>query len=188
MLNPFLFISVLLLVASCQNEISEIRAVTDVNKKPVQTSYNAEYIFSEKGKLSNKLIAAQLDQYQGELDYIEASGGFAMIFFDSLQNEDARLTAQNGRFTEKEKKLVAWDQVVLFNKKGEKLETSELTFDQDSSSIYTDKAIIITTSNGSQIHGKGLLSNDSFTKYKILQPTGDLYIDDKPDSTHAESK
>ncbi len=183
-----LMLSVLLSLAACQNEISEIRAVTDVNKKPVQTSYNAEYVFSEKGKISNKLIAAQLDQYQGELDYIEASGGFAMIFYDTLEREDARLTARNGKFTDQDKKLIAWDQVVLFNVKGEKLETSELIFEQDSARIFTDKPIVITTSNGSQIHGKGLISNDSFTKYKIIDPTGDLYIDEKTDSTHAKSK
>jgi lipopolysaccharide export system protein LptC len=113
MINSFrssccvLFGSILIassLLTSCQNEISEIRAITDVNRQPVQTSYNAEYTFTEKGKASNRLIAAQIDQYQGELDYIEASGGFTMIFFDSLEKEEAKLTARTGRYTESQKK------------------------------------------------------------------------------------
>jgi LPS export ABC transporter protein LptC len=177
----------LLFLSSCQNEISEIRAITDVNNKPVQTSYQAEYTFTERGKTSNKLIAAQIDQYQGEAEYIEATGGFTMIFYDSLEREEARLSAATGRYIENEKKLVAKDQVVLTNIKGEKLETSELIFLQDSARIFTDKTVVITLSNGSMIRGKGLESNDSFTKYRIIQPTGDLFFDEKTDSTHVQS-
>ncbi|MBX7050692.1 MAG: LPS export ABC transporter periplasmic protein LptC [Flavobacteriales bacterium] len=177
-----------LFLNSCQNEISEIRAITDVNLKPVQTSYKAEYVFTERGKITNKLIAAQIDQYDGETDFIEATGGFTMIFFDSLEQEEARLSANTGRYTESEKKLVARDQVLLTNAKGEKLETSELTFLQDSARIFTDKSVVITLSNGSMIRGKGLESNDAFTKYRIIQPTGDLYFDEKTDSSHVQSK
>jgi LPS export ABC transporter protein LptC len=176
------------LLSSCQNEISEIRSITDINNKPVQTSYHAEYIFSEKGKMNNKLIATQMDQYQGEQDYIEASGGFAMIFYDSLEQEEARLTAQNGKYIEKEKKLIAWDNVILRNSKGEKLETSELIFEQDSARIFTEKQVIISSANGTVIRGNGMISNDSFTKYKILQPTGDLYVEDKNENSDAKSK
>jgi hypothetical protein len=38
--------------------------------------------------------------------------------------------------------------------------------------------------NGSVIRGRGLISNESFTKYKILEPTGDLVVDEKQDSIH----
>jgi len=177
-----------LMLAGCRNDISEIRAITDASNLPIQTSYKSEYVFSEKGKIKNKLIAAQLDQYQGDEGYIEASGGFAMIFFDSLEREEARLTAVHGRFSEKDKKMKAWEKVELINAKGEKLETEELIFVQDSSLIYTDKYVTITSANGSVLHGEGLTSNDSFTRYKIIKPHGDLFIDEKIDSTHVETK
>ncbi len=164
---------------SCKNEISEIRALTDASNIPIQTSYNAEYTFTEKGKLKNKLIAAQIDQYQGEKDYIEANNGFTMIFFDSLQQEEAKLTALHGTYSSTEKKLVAWEKVELYNKDGERLETEELIYKQDSAKIYTDKYVTISLANGSVIHGKGLVSNDSFTKYRIIKPSGELYLDDK---------
>lgn len=187
-LTFFLFVFIALLLPSCKNEISEIRAITDINNQPVQTGYNAEYSYSEQGKLSNKLIAAQLDQFQGEEDYILASGGFTMLFYDTLENEEARLTAQFGKYIEKEKKLIAWDNVVLLNIKGEKLETSELLFEMDSARIKTDQLVTITTENGSVIHGKGLVSNDSFTKYKITKPTGDLYLDENKGKNNEQSK
>ena len=104
----YMAIGLVISFTSCKNEIAEIRALTDTNRLPVQSSYNAEYILTEKGLLKNKLVAAQLDQFQGEEDYIEASGGFTMIFYDSLQHEEARLNAVRGRYDSKQKRLIAW--------------------------------------------------------------------------------
>jgi LPS export ABC transporter protein LptC len=173
------------LFAACQNEIADIRAITDSNMMPVQTSYQATYTFTEKGKKQYQLTAAQLDQYQNDSgEYILASGGYTMIFFDSLENEEARLSARSGKYTEKQKTLIAWDNVVLYNTKGEKLETSELIYRQDSASIKSSKPVTITTMNGSVIRGRGLISNESFTRYKIIEPTGDLVVEEKQDSTN----
>jgi LPS export ABC transporter protein LptC len=178
----------MLMLHSCQNEIAEIRAITDANNLPVQTSLKAEYNFSEKGKLKNKLIASQIDQYRGEENYIEASGGFIMVFFDSLEKEQARLSAQKGKYTEKEKRMKAWGNVVLMNINGEKVETEELIFKQDSNRIYTDKYVTITSKQGI-LHGNGMESNDTFTKYRIIKPIGDFLLDQKNDSiSNGESK
>ena len=42
---------------------------------PVQTTYGAEYFYTEHGQLKNKLQAAQLDQFVGEDQRVEVSGG-----------------------------------------------------------------------------------------------------------------
>jgi LPS export ABC transporter protein LptC len=167
---------------SCKNEISDIRAITDVSKLPVQTSYNAEYIVSENGKVSNRLIAGKLEQFQDEDQYILASGGVLVIFYDSLEQEEARLTAKQGAHYSKEKKLIAKDSVVLISRKGEQLETEELIYLEDSAKIFTDKFVKIVTSNGSTMYGNGLVSNDSFTKWRIKQPhDGKLFISEEND-------
>ncbi|MDZ4822563.1 MAG: LPS export ABC transporter periplasmic protein LptC [Flavobacteriales bacterium] len=173
--TSFAFLMLALLFA-CRNDIAEINAFADTASLPVQTSYNAEYLFTDNGKISNRLIAAQLDQYDGKENYFEASGGFNLIFYDSLQKEEARLKAKTGRYYEKEKRLLAQDSVELYNIRGEKLETSKLTFVQDSGKIFTDEYVVITLKNGSMLHGYGLESNDSFTKYKIKKPSGDFIV------------
>lgn len=167
--------------SGCQNDIKEIRAITDPRVLPLQTSINAEYRLSEKGKRKNILKAAQLDQYQGDENYIVASGGYEITFYDSLEVQDAKLTATNGRYSENSKTMIATGNVVLSNREGAKLETEEIVFQLDSARIYTDKFVIITTENGSVLRGKGLESNDSFTRYKILEPTGDLYLNENPE-------
>jgi LPS export ABC transporter protein LptC len=174
------FLSILLATAllfSCQNEISEIKAVTDPQNLPIQTSYGAEYVYSEKGKIRNILRAGQLDQYAGENGYLEAQGGLTFVFLDSLEKEEARLTAIRGVYYEKEKKMVVRDSVQLRNAQNEMLETQELIFLQDSGKIFTDKFVTIRTSDA-VFQGHGLESNDSFTKYRILKPSGQYYLNE----------
>ena len=59
--------------------------------------------------------------------------------------------------------------------------TEKLIFQQDSSRIFTDARVKITSGSGI-FYGKGLESNSSFTRYKILEPTGDIYFDDNESS------
>lgn len=176
-----LFISVLfgvsLLLIGCENDIAEIRAITNPRALPVQSNLNAEYRYTERGILRNVLQAAQLDQYGGENPYVEASGGFEMSFFDSLGTEQAKLQAQAGTYYQKEHRMIAWGNVKLYNTKGESLTTSRLLYEQDSARISTDQFVKIVSGDGT-FYGHGLVSNENFTKYKILQPTGDVYLEE----------
>jgi LPS export ABC transporter protein LptC len=178
------------LLVSCRNDIEQVRAITDKNTHPVQTSYNASYSFSEKGKLQTRLEATLLEQFdlEGDEDYLLASNGFTMIFFDAGEKQDAQITAINGKYEEKKKLLTAWGSVVLTNKAGEKLETEELIYLQDSARIVTDKEVTITLSGGTVLRGRGLESNDSFTRYRILQPTGDIMVEENQNSTDGENE
>lgn len=177
-------------LTACRNDIADIRAITDKNTKPVQTSYAASYTFSEKGKKQTRLEAGVLEQYEveGDDDYILAGGGFSMIFFDSLEREEARIKADSGIYLEKKKTLKVWGNVVLSNVAGEQLETSELIYDQDSAHIHTEKRVKITLAGGSILHGLGIESNDNFTRYRILQPTGDFVVEEKQDTTNGKNQ
>ncbi|MFM7310560.1 MAG: LPS export ABC transporter periplasmic protein LptC [Flavobacteriales bacterium] len=169
---------------ACNNEIAEIRAITDPNTMPLQTTLEATYYFSENGQPNTKLSAQKLEQFEGtEADAIIASGGFKMTIYDAGAKEKAWIDGSDGKYFENAKKLVAWNGVTLTNVKGEKMQTEELIYLEDSARIYTEKPVTITTANGSVIRGKGMVSNDAFTKYKILQPNGDLMIKSNKDST-----
>ena len=172
------------ILLACNNEIAEIRAITDPNTMPLQTTFEATYFFSENGEPNTKLSAQKLEQFEGtEADAIIASGGFKMTLYDANAKEKAWIDGVDGKYFENEKKLVAWNGVTLTNAKGEKMQTEELIYLEDSARIYTEKPVTITTANGSVIRGKGMVSNDAFTKYKILQPNGDLIIKSNKDST-----
>ncbi len=188
---PYLVFVLLAVVSvSCKNKMSDIKAATDEIIVPLQTNFDAEYRYTENGELRNILKAKQIDQYGGENPYIEALGGFTMIFYDSIDVEEARLTADHGIFYQKKNELTANKNVVLRNTQGEMLETDKLIFQQDSSRIFTDAPVKITSGSG-VFYGKGLESNSSFTRYKILEPTGDIYFEDEETSvpsSNGESK
>ncbi len=161
---------------SCKNEIKEINALHDESNLPVQTSYDATYDYTESGILKNRLMATELNRYVDETPRLEATGGFSMIIFDSLEMEEARLTADHGIFLEKENILKARYNVVLTNINGDSLETEELIWLQDSSKIYTEEEVIISSSDG-KLYGKGLVSGETFTTYTIRDIHGNFNVD-----------
>lgn len=163
---------------SCKNDIAEIKAITEDQDIPVQTIYEGEFYFTKKGKLNNKMVANKLDRYQKEeTSLIKVSEGFTLYIYDSLENVNAQLKAEEGDFYETEQRLEARHDVELRNFKNEILNTEELIFLQDSDLVFTDKNVKITTEDGI-IFGKGLVSNSSFSKWKINKITGDLFIED----------
>jgi LPS export ABC transporter protein LptC len=186
----FIVCTLALLIVSCRNDIQQVRAITEKNTHATQISYNATYTFSEKGKKQTRLEANLLEQFdlEGDEDFLLASNGFSMVFFDSLGREEARLTARNGKYEEKKKLLTAWDSVVLANSVGEKLETEEIIYMQDSARIVSDKFVTITLQGGTMLRGQGFESNDSFTRYRIMQPTGDIIVEENTQLSNGENQ
>ena len=68
------------------------------------------------------------------------------------------------------------DQVVFTNAKGEKLETEQLTWDQDSDRVHTDRPGNVTRTNDI-IYGQGLDASQDFSRYTIRHITGSLFLD-----------
>ena len=181
---------ILVSISACKNDLEQVKAITDNKLEPVQTSKNAVYIFSEKGEKQSRLEANLLQQFdpEGDEDYMLASNGFRLVFFDSLEREDAHVTAQFGKFEEKKRRFTAWDSVVLINELGEKLETEEIVYLVDSARITSDKQVKITMEGGTVLRGKGLESNDNFTQYRILQPSGEILLDDNQTESDGENQ
>ena len=71
--------------------------------------------------------------------------------------------------------MEVYEQVVFVNAKGERLETEQLTWDQDSARVHTDKAVRIQR-GPDVIHGMGLDAVEDFSQYVIHRITGQLYM------------
>jgi LPS export ABC transporter protein LptC len=178
-MTKFLAGIILLSCISCQNEMADIKAVTDEFHYPIQTTLFADYFYTEKGNRTTRLEAPLLERYQDEQSRIVAANGFKMTFFDAQGSvEDAWLTADRGDYFEKESIFNAYGNVILANAEHEYLKTEKLVFYQDSDLIVTDDWVTISTKNG-MLYGKGLESNSSFTSYHILQPTGKFNVNSK---------
>ena len=161
---------------ACQNEMTDIKAATEEFNYPIQTTVNAQYMYTERGNRATRLEAPLLERFQNQQSRIVASKGFKMTFYQSDgKAEEAWLTANSGDYLEKEAIFNAYGKVKLINVNQEYLLTEQLTFYQDSDLIVTDDWVTIATKNG-MLYGKGLESNSAFTSYHILQPTGKFNV------------
>jgi LPS export ABC transporter protein LptC len=99
--------------------------------------------------------------------------GLFITFFDEEEKISSTLKAKFGvRFT-LSKRMEARYSVVVVNKKGEKLETERLVWDEGNNRIYTDAFVKVTTEKVI-ISGTGFESNQDFTKWKIKNITGTI--------------
>ena len=162
---------------SCRNKIAEIKAITDYNNYPIQTTLNAEYMFSENGILKNKLVATKLERYEEkDTSRTIVSGGFVLYVYDDLGKVTATMSAVNGIYYPKQNILEAMDSVKLQNEKNQILETNTLTWLQDSDKVFTDDLVKITSDQGVIYGRKGLVSNAAFTNYRLIDPIGEIFI------------
>lgn len=176
---PIIFIIGILY--SCKNDIDEVNALTSTGKEPIRTGKNVELIYSEKATAKIKVKAPEMEEYAGEKNYMEMPAGIEVFFYDSLQKVTTTLTANYAINWISENKMEAKNDVVVVNEKGEKLNTEHLVWLQDSSKIYSDEFVKITTAD-EILMGDGLEANEDFTKYKILKIKGIINLKEEQDS------
>jgi LPS export ABC transporter protein LptC len=88
------------------------------------------------------------------------------------------MTASYGKAFEKNEELLAKDNVVIINVKGEKMETEELIWKRKEQKIYSNKFVKITTAD-EIIYGNGLEANEDFSDYVIKEVKGTIKVDAK---------
>ena len=149
--------------------------------QPVNSIEGGTFRYSERGSAVHMLKAAKLNRFEadsegGSVSPIQVSGGFT-LYLDGDENQwAARLQAKRGVFDEVHLHMTAKEEVILENKKGDRLETEELTWAQDSDRVWTRRPVTIYTSDGI-LHGTGLESDGRFEDYVILNPTGAIEIE-----------
>jgi LPS export ABC transporter protein LptC len=105
--------------------------------------------------------------------------GFALTFFDAAADTESTITARSGELRETTGKAIARGDVVVTSRKGERLQTEELTWIRQKDKIVTDKPVTITTAT-EVLYGVGLESNTRFTQYTIFQLKGIVQLTDGP--------
>lgn len=177
-LGAYIAIFVVLVLAACENKMSEIQGISEFDKLPAASSYNFEMIYSDSGIVKAKMEAPKRDNYEGDNPYIEMPIGIKVVFYDSVKKPETTLTAKYGIRRENEGTMEARNNVVVVNSKGEQLNTEQLIWDERSEKLYSDVFVKITTKD-EIIFGQGFESNQNFTKYRINKITGTIKVKDQ---------
>lgn len=168
-------IFVLISLISCENDLNKVKLYSKGAVSPTETAKSIKIIYSDSARIQVELTAPILDHYSTENPYIEMPKGMNAIFYNERMEVKSRLVAEYGIRYEREQKMEARRNVEVTNEKGEKLKTEHLIWDERKAKLLSDEDVTITTKD-EIIMGKGLESNEDFTKYKIFNPTGTFSI------------
>lgn len=189
----FLFFSLILIAFVFQSCGEEEMNEEEKAKNTLMASFeNIRRIYSEEGLLKIKVEAPLEYIYQNEDLFYPKN--FRISMYNTNGEITTTLTADSGRFERISKLYHAYGNVEVINHQEEqKVNTPELHWNQFKREIYTDKEIAIKTPTET-LYGIGMTSNEEFSKYKIMQPTGNFTYKErtegfeKPDSTDMKNK
>ncbi len=140
------------------------------------TASNIEVIFSDSGHLQAKLVSPYLKRYSGEKSLIEFPKGFKVFIYDSIKQVSTTIAGNYGRQNESNHTMEASGNVILRNEKENKqLNTEHLVWDEQKRLIWSEVRVKITTPD-KVLFGDGMESNESFTRYTIKNPSGQMTV------------
>tara|TARA_X000000950_G_scaffold288939_1_gene408541 strand:+ start:4214 stop:4750 length:537 start_codon:yes stop_codon:yes gene_type:complete len=153
--------------------------------RPSQVVLEGYFEYTERGRVVQSLEAAKLERWESSEsaeetpDVWHVDGGFTLYIGGTQAKHNAKLSAVRGTYDDEAGRLEAWEEVVLVNEEGERLETEHLIWSHDSDLVRTDRPVAIHSAQG-VLRGRGLTSDSRFERYEILSPTGsfDLGMDD----------
>ncbi|MBA3665967.1 MAG: LPS export ABC transporter periplasmic protein LptC [Bacteroidetes bacterium] len=177
----FLFIVFLLFTAyffvACSNDIKQVAAIHQNRKAPSQIGDSITLLYTDSAMLKIVLKANRMLMFDRNVSepHTVMPKGFFVTMFDQDEKISATLKGKFGVRFDNTKLMIARYKVEVVNVKGEKLETERLVWDENARRIYTDAFVKITTDK-EVIMGKGLESNQDFSKYDIKEITGTIHI------------
>jgi LPS export ABC transporter protein LptC len=174
-LNVLAFAIVLGLCA-CENNIDTVNLITAKDNTLLQSEVNATYTYTDSSKVKFKLMAPLMNNYGGKEDpHQDCPKGMNVDFYDDSMHITSHINANYGIRHVKTNILEADGNVVVINKKGEKLTSEQLFWDAGKHNIYTTKFVTIKTAT-EILYGDGLQSNEDFTDYRITNIRGTVLL------------
>ena len=167
----FLFFIVILnfFVSSCTNEMTDIDRLIPQSDIKIEKARNIEMIYSDSGVVRVIVKGSELNRYthQGQ-SYDKFPKGLVVEFLDDYQRPKSWLEADYALRKDAESKIIVKENVVLYNKRNEKLETDELVWDEIEEELYTNKLVKITQpALGDTSIGFGFRADQEFTRFEI---------------------
>jgi LPS export ABC transporter protein LptC len=176
LISKILTVSILLF--SCQNERSQIMALTLPKVTPTQQGKGITMVYTDSAELKIVLKAGKMLTYDRNVrePFTVLPDGVLVTFYNDKGKPETILKANYGIHYPSRKRMEVKYNVEVVNKDGEKLNTEHLIWDEAQHKIYSDAFVKITTAK-EIIMGKGLESNQDFTNYQIKEVTGTIQLD-----------
>jgi len=172
MINRLLVFGFACFVIACTSQEEKAIVMEERNNMPLETGKNVLITYTDSGYTKAKVFAPYLERFAtNERNETIMKKGITAYFYNKNGKVDSFLKSKYAIRYDREKKMIARNDVVLVNIKGDTLNTEELIWDEVTQKIHSEKYIRITTPD-EIIMGDGFESNTEFTKYKIYSIRG----------------
>ncbi len=154
---------------SCTNDIREVNALLSEDNLLVEESKDVRMIYSDSAKVSVIISGPRMLGYLDKKNPKQVlTDGVKAEFLDGYGRVTSYLEAKYAVRDERNKLIHCKDSVVIYNANNEKLETSEIFWQESDGIMRTDKFIRITQpTRGDTTYGVGFESNEDFTSFTI---------------------
>jgi len=167
------------LFTSCENDIEKITLLNTSGDYPDIMGENIEVIYTDSGKVTLRLTAPELKQFNNaEKPYSEFPKGINVFFYnDSTLAVETELRADYAVYLTEDKLWHAQGNVIALNhENGDKLESEELYWDEAKEEFYSEKYTRITNESGVSHGQNGFRSDQSFENLELIGYSGVMNI------------
>jgi LPS export ABC transporter protein LptC len=172
-----ILLPLMLVLASCTNDLKDVMALPKNKLSPDQIGDSVTMLYTDSARLRLMVKGNRMLVFSKNVKepFTVLPKGVFVTFFDEDEKVSATLKANYGVRFDLSRRMEARYAVEVVNRKGEKLETEKLIWDEASERIYTDAFVKITTGK-EVIMGHGMESNQDFSKYEIKKVTGTFHL------------
>jgi LPS export ABC transporter protein LptC len=171
--------SLLSLLFACVNDLDSIRKITYRATDPDERTTNLQVFYTDSGYARVQVFADVAETYSKPENVIKLKGGVKINFFSESGEITSVLTALYGEMKQDQGTMFVRDSVQLLNvQKKQRLETEELHWNQQDSSIYSDKPVIVRTPEAI-LFGDGIRTKQDFSAFEFLRPRGKMNVKNK---------
>lgn len=168
----FACIFTLFALVSCTSREIEQKVLNERLNLPLETGKNIFITYTDSGYTKAKVYAPMLERYASDSrNETVMRNGITTYFYNKDKKIESYLKSKYAIRYDREKKMIARNDVILVNNKGDSLRTEELIWDEAKQQIHSDKFVRITTKD-EIIMGDGFESNTEFTQYRIFSIRG----------------
>lgn len=177
MFRLFLYLCMIGLAVSCENNLSDVQRVTFNPKSPDESIINFKMVYNDSGLAKVAMYARYAETFHSPVHITHLRDSLRVNFFGSNGEIISTLTAKYGNINYSKNQLIVRDSVRLYNyKKKQTLKTEVLYWRQRDSMIYTHKKVVIVSPKGYFL-GEGLKTKQDFSRYEILKPRGNVLLE-----------
>ena len=158
-----------IMLLACKNDIKEVNALAEREKRPDMTGENLELVYSDSARIKYRVLAPEYIKVNREKEkYEEFPKGIHVLSYDPAGKMIGSIKAKYAKKLEDEMLWEARNEVVIINAEGKKLETELLYWDMKKELMYSNLYVKLSA-DGQIIEGNNGFHSDQNLNHPVFE-------------------